>query len=128
MAFSSASARGERVLERGDLGLQRLGAGLVLGGHRLADLLGERVAALLRGLRLLDGGAAAVVDRRSGWSESGSAPGSQAPVERRGVLADPPDVVHAVLVRGIARIAGRTGGNDKGLVEERRRLRKVPGC
>ncbi len=53
---------GERVLQRGDLGLQRLGAGRVLGGHRLADLLGERVAALLRGLRRLDRGAAAVVD------------------------------------------------------------------
>jgi len=53
---------GHPILQRGNLGLERIGTGSVLRGHRLADFLGGRVAALLGGLQHADCRLARVIE------------------------------------------------------------------
>ncbi len=53
---------GHPILQRGNLCLERIGTGSVLRGHRLADFLGGRVAALLGGLQHADGRLARVIE------------------------------------------------------------------
>jgi hypothetical protein len=118
IAFGQVRDDGERVLEVllglafrlferrsplfqvRDLGLEFLRPGRILGAQGLADGLGERVAALLRGLRGGDCPAAAFIERDKLRRRRLQPAVSEALVERRGVLADEADVVHRRIPAG----------------------------
>ena len=82
------------ALEGGDLGLQPVGRLDVLAAHRLADLLGGRVAALLEILGTGDSGLAGIIEREEiRRQRREAAPGAPC-VEGRRVLPYPSDIVH----------------------------------
>ena len=91
-----------------DLGLQRVGAGTILGGHGLADLLRGRIAALLGDLQAGDGGLADIVEREQLVGQRLKATPRAPCVEDSRILADPFDVVHEEPLKTITGCTGAT--------------------
>ena len=89
-----ASSRRHAILERRDLGHQRLGARLVLARLGLPDLLGGARCGAPGRPAGGDRGRRRVVEREQRARERRRPRLLQARVERRGVLANPSDVVH----------------------------------
>ena len=98
--------RGETLLERCHLGLQRLSLRRVFLRHCLADGLARLVTAGLSGLHLGRDGARLGIEREDLDGCGRCAAPRQAGVERCGILADQADVVHgASLCRLAAQVS-----------------------
>src|SRR5262245_6096240 len=88
-------------LEPRDLGHQRLRRTFLVALLRRTDFLRRGVAARERGLRRLDGGATALVDREQPVGLWRQAAARQPAVELLLVLANPPDVVHCRVLSAV---------------------------
>ena len=86
---------GDQGFQLRDFRHQRLRGRLVLLGLGLANLLRGRIPACLRAFKLLNDGAPAFVDRKDAFRLRRKPAARKPAIERRGVLADPLDVVHA---------------------------------
>ena len=86
---------GDQGFQLRDFRHQRLRGCLVFLGLSLANLLRGRIPARLRAFKLLNDGAPAFVDRQDAFCLRRKPAAGKPTIERRGVLADPLDVVHA---------------------------------